>query len=103
MTAMLPSVAKSIKGQNRFTYALFSGLKAMAGSFGRTLYVLWLEMTGFIFAVFTVVSASTFVHQIQVHGWVTDKRRFWATVGFTAVSGWFTIASFVRARRTRKK
>jgi len=100
---MLLSAIKSLKGQNRLSYALFCGFKAMVWSFGRTFYVLWLEMTGFIFAVFTVVSASAFVRQYQIHGWATDKRRFWATVGFTAVSGWFTVTSFVRARKTRKK
>jgi len=105
MAGMLSSAVKAIKaqGQNRLASAIFSGFKAMVWSFGRTFYVLWLEMTGFIFAVFTFISASTLVREIRTHGWVTDKHRFWASVGFTAVSGWFTLASFVRAKKTRKK
>jgi hypothetical protein len=99
------SIVRALKGQaqGRVTHALFSGFKAMASSFGRTIYVLWLEMTGFVFAVFTVISASALVRQYRIHGWVTDKHRFWATVGFTAVAGWFTFTSFIRARKTRKK
>ena len=96
----LPAVKTA---QNRLGYAVFSGFKAMATSFGRTLYVLWLEMTGFVFAVFTIVSASALVREYRAHAWANDKHRFWATIGFTAVAGWFTLASFFRAKKTRKK
>jgi glycerol-3-phosphate acyltransferase PlsY len=89
--------------QNRLTYAVFSGFKAVATSFGRTIYVLWLEMTGFVFAIFTVISGSALLRQYRAQAWLTDKHRFWATIAFTSVSAWFTLTSFFRARRTRKK
>ena len=102
---MLSSAVKALKsqGQNRLTGALFSGFKAMLWSFGRTFYVLWLEMTGFIFAVFTFISASTLVREIRTHGWINDKQRFWASIGFTTVCLWLTLTSFIRAKKTRKK
>jgi hypothetical protein len=89
--------------QGRLTHAIFSGFKAVATSFGRTLYVLWLEMTGFVFAIFTVISGSALLRQYRAHAWLADKPRFWATIAFTSVSAWFTFTSFFRARRTRKK
>lgn len=89
--------------QSRLAYAVFSGFKAMATSFARTVYVMWLEMTGLAFAAFAVAGASAFVRQYRMQGWVTDKHRFWATIGFTLVAGFFAVTSFVRARTTRKK
>ncbi|PYP85379.1 MAG: hypothetical protein DMG65_20870 [Candidatus Angelobacter sp. Gp1-AA117] len=105
MVGMLSSAVKAIKaqGQNRLTHALFSGFKAMLWSFGRTFYVLWLEMTGFVFAAFTFISASALVKQIRIHGWVHDKQHFWAAVGFTTVCLWLTVTSFTRAKKTSKK
>lgn len=102
---MFSSAVKAIKaqGQNRLTNALFSGFKAMLWSFGRTFYVLWLEMTGFVFAVFTFISASALVKQIHSHGWGNDKQHFWAAVGFTFVCLWLTVTSFTRAKKTSKK
>jgi len=105
MIEMFSSAVKAIKaqGQNRLTNALFSGFKAMLWSFGRTFYVLWLEMTGFVFAVFTFISASALVKQIRIHGWINDKHHFWAAVGFTFVCLWLTVTSFTRAKKTSKK
>ena len=101
----MPDISAPVKAlsRNRLGYAIFSGVKAAVTSFGRTFYILWLEMTGFIFAVFTVMGGSAAFKEFRAHAWTTDPRRFWTTLGFTIVCLWFTITSFWKAKRTKKK
>ncbi len=87
---------------NRIGYAIFRGAGAMIRSFLRTFYVLWLEVTGFLFGAFTLWGGTALVHQYKVKGWAVDPQRFWVIVAFTLVCGWFTLTSFFRARKTAK-
>lgn len=84
--------------RNRLGYAILSGVKSVVSSFARTLYVLWLQTTGLMFAAFTVMGSSAMVRLGRVHAWKADPRRFWTTLGFTAVCFGFTIMSFVKAK-----
>ena len=88
--------------RKRLGYALFQGAKAVVFSFLRTFYVLWLEVTGFVFAGLTVMGVSAFVRLYRHQAWVSDGKRFWVTVGFTIFCLWLTVISFVRARRKPK-
>src|SRR5437879_1522009 len=88
----MPDISAPVKAlaRNRLGYAIFSGVKAVVTSFGRTLYVLWLQSTGFIFAVFAVMGGSALYKEFRAHSWTGDPRRFWATLAFTVVCTWFT-------------
>lgn len=85
--------------RNRLGYAVLSGLKSVASSFARTLYVLWLQTTGLMFAAFTLVGGSAMVRLSRAHAWKGDPHRFWTTLCFTTVCFGFTIMSFVKAKR----
>ena len=85
--------------KSRLGYAVFSGLKAVAKSFARTLYILWLQSTGLIFGVFTVLGGSHMVKLYRQHAWTADPRRFWITLAFTVTCLGFTIVSFWKAKR----
>jgi hypothetical protein len=89
--------------KNRLGNALFSGTKTVVFSFARILYVLWLQVTGVVFAAFTLMGASALVGLYRKHAWIGDPRRFWVTAGFTIGCGLLTIWSFLRASRTEKK
>ncbi len=67
----------------------------------KTLYALWLETTGLVFAVLAVTGVSALLRQYRADH-LADHRRFLTVTGFTLVCGWFTVFSFVKARRTRK-
>jgi len=83
-------------------FALVQGAKTFVFAVARTVYVLWLEVTGVAFAAFTIMGASSLVGLYRKHAWIADKNRFWITVFFTVACAWLTITSFWRARRTRK-
>jgi len=85
--------------RGRFGYAVWTGLKTVATSFARTLYVLWLQSTGLIFGAFTALGAWNMVRLFRQHAWSSDRPRFWTTLGFTLVCAGFTFVSFWKAKR----
>jgi len=89
-------------GKGRLGFAIFQGAKTVVIAVGRTVYVLWLEVTGVAFAAFTIMGASSLVGLYRRHAWIGDRNRFWVTVFFTFACLWLTITSFWRARRTGK-
>jgi len=93
----------AVKGliQNRVASALFVATKSFVVSAARTFYALWLQATGLIFGVFTVVGGSALLKQYRLDHFA-DHRRLIAVTGFTLLCLWFTVASFVRAARTRR-
>ena len=93
----ITQVARALTVRNRLFSAVFSGVKTMVVSFLRILYVLWLQVTGVIFAVLTFSAAAAVWHE-----WPQTTKRFWVTMGMAVVCGWFTLVSFVRASRTRR-
>ena len=99
--AMLNIIASQVRAlaRHRIGYALFSGVKAAASSFAKTLYVLWLQTTGLMFGAFTVLGGAGVVKAYRTHGWTGDPRRLWITVAFTVVCFGFTIMSFWKAKK----
>ncbi|HET6842292.1 MAG TPA: hypothetical protein VFK06_11510 [Candidatus Angelobacter sp.] len=98
----ITQVARALTVRNRLFSAVFSGVKTMIVSFLRILYVLWLQVTGVIFAVLTFSAATALIKQYRMGTMVTDRQRFWVTLAAGVVCGWFTLVSFVRASRTRR-
>jgi hypothetical protein len=98
MTDLLLNQVKAL-ARNRIGYAVFRGVKVALSSILRTLYVLWLQTTGFVFGVFTVMGAAALVRLSRAHAWDHDPQRFWLTLVFTAVCLSFTLMSFWKAKR----
>ncbi len=98
----ITQVARALTVRNRLVCAVFSGAKTMVVSFLRVLYVLWLQVTGVIFAVLTFSAATALIKQYHMGTMATDRQRFWVTLVAGVVCGWFTLVSFVRASRTRR-
>ena len=94
---MLNSLTSHVR--SRLGYAVLSGVRSVVSSFARTLYVLWLQTTGLMFAAFTLIGVSSLVRLWRAHAWKGDPHRFWTTIGFTTVCFGFTIMSFVKAKR----
>jgi hypothetical protein len=90
------------QSRNRVANALLVAAKGFVITAARTFYALWLEVTGLMFAVLTVGGASALVRQYRADH-LADYRRFLTVTAFTLVCGWFTVFSFVKARRTRKR
>lgn len=95
-------VVRALKG-SRLGTAIFSSVRTLVGSFFRTFYVLWLEVTGFMFAIFTASGVFALVKQYRAGTFATDHKRLWVTLAFIVVCGWFTLVSFTRSKRVKKK
>src|SRR5438445_8473737 len=79
-------------GGNRWVRA-FSSVTGALTKAGR---VLWLEVTGFFFVVFTVIGGAAFFREHQ-SGAAIHKQIL---VGvFTAMFAWFAVTSFWRAQK----
>jgi Mn2+/Fe2+ NRAMP family transporter len=87
--------------KDRLLNAIFAGGKTILVSLGRTLYALWLQTTGLVYVMFTVLAASALVRQYHKDQFA-DRKRFWLTAAFLAISFWFTLVSFRRAKKTMK-
>jgi hypothetical protein len=83
------------------THALFVAGKGLVVSLAKVAYALWLEVTGLVFGVFTVWGVSTLVHQYRADHFA-DRGRLVGTSLVTLLCAWFTVVSFVRARKTTK-
>jgi hypothetical protein len=92
---------RPIQSGSRVANALLVAAKGFLISAAKTFYALWLEVTGLLFAVLTVAGASALVRQYRSDH-LADHRRFLTVAGFTLVCAWFTVLSFLKARRTRK-
>ncbi len=88
--------------KDRFLGALFAGGKTIVVSFAKTGYALWLQATGLICAIFAVRYGSALFHEYQANHF-SDRHRFWTFAIFTVVFTWFTVLSFVKARRMMKR
>ena len=95
-------VVRALK-KSRVGTAIFSSLRTLVVSFFRTFYVLWLEVTGFMFGVFTAFGIFALFRQYRAGTMATDHKRLWLTLIFTVVCGWFTLVSFRRSKRLQKK
>ena len=73
---------------------------AVASAFLRVGHVLWLEITGFFFAVFTVIGGAALVREYQLH---LAPGRLAVLAVFTLMFGWFAVTSFARARKRKKQ
>ncbi|HXB20371.1 MAG TPA: hypothetical protein VNV88_03260 [Candidatus Solibacter sp.] len=99
--SILKNSAKALT-RSRLGYALFSGAKALTVSFARTFYSLWLEIVGLLAAVFAFRVAAELLKIYRASGLSGDPKRFWVTLAVTLFCLWFSVSSFLKARRIKK-
>jgi uncharacterized integral membrane protein len=84
------------QGTRRFGQAFFGPLMHVSGT-------LWLEITGLFFALFAVFFAQNAikVRAAYLHG--PEHTHFVLYLILTLVFCWFTVSSFLKARRRDKR
>jgi hypothetical protein len=98
--AEITATKRPIQSSNRVVKALLVAAKGFAITVAKTFYALWLEATGLVFAMLTVTGASDLIRHRADN--LAHHGRFATVIAFTLVCAWFTVLSFVRARRTRR-
>jgi len=93
---------QTIVKKDRLLNAVFAGGKSLVVSVSRTAYALWLQATGLIFVFFTMGGGASLVRQYRADHFADHKRSLILAV-FTAVCAYFTLHSFLKAKRTTKR
>jgi hypothetical protein len=93
---------QTVVKKDRFLNAVFAGGKSLVVSLSRTAYAFWLQTTGLIYLFFTLAGVVSLFLEYRRHG-LTDHKRLLIESAFTLVCGYFTVLSFLKARRTVKR
>jgi len=100
MTAAAKKATSAAK-KDRLMGAIFAGGKTFLSAIGRAMYALWLQISGLIYVMFTVASASALVREYRAnHNQFANTRRVWQIGAFFVVCFYFTVVSFWRAKKT---
>ncbi|MGE5321909.1 MAG: hypothetical protein ACM3SW_03565 [Actinomycetota bacterium] len=95
------SLDRAAAKRGRFMGAIVAGGKTIVVSFARTIYVLWLQVTGLIFVMFAVMGVSALAMQYKKDHFA-DRHRLYITILFIGVCSWFGLVSFLRAKKKGK-
>ena len=106
--ALVPDVSvpqkASLRGRGAARVVVRSRWGRAFGAFGSSVlrvgHVLWLEVTGFFFAVFAIIGGAALVREVQVHA---APSRLAILAIFTLMFGWFGASSFLRARKRKQQ
>jgi len=90
---------QTVVKKDRLLNAVFAGGKSFVVSISRTFYAFWLQATGLVFVLFTVTGIAALFKQYHNHN-MADHKRLIIVAGFTLVCGYFTVHSFIKAKRT---
>jgi hypothetical protein len=93
---------QSVVKKDRLLNAVFAGGKSLIVSLSRTFYAFWLQATGLMYVLFTVLGSSSLVRQYHKDHFA-DHQRVAIEAAFTLVCFYFTMHSFVKASRTLKR
>ena len=93
---------QTVVKKDRFLNAVFAGGKSLVVSLSRTVYAFWLQTTGLVFLFFTAGGAFSLIRQYR-RDQFADHKRFLIESAFTLVCAYFTLHSFLKARRTAKR
>ena len=88
--------------KDRFWGAVWAGGKTMLVSLAKTGYALWLQVTGLLCGLLAVRYGSELFREYQKNHFA-DRHRVWTFGVFTVVFVWFTVWSFVKAKRMTKR
>jgi hypothetical protein len=93
----------SVVKKDRLMGAIFAGGKTFLIAIARAMYALWLQATGLIFLMFTVIAGSALIKRYhENHNHFANTRPFWQIGIFFLVCLWFTVVSYSRAKKTMK-
>ncbi len=74
--------------------------QAIWGPVARASGVLWLELTGVFFGIFALTAAmELYRHHQDFAAAGAARQHVWFAAGMLVLFGWFTVSSFVRARK----
>ena len=91
-------------GENRWARAFYRGGSSFFGSVGHVIHALWLEVTGFLFLVLSVIGGGATVREYHRYFAGTAPRNRVALAAiFTLLFLYFGVESFMRARRKSKR
>jgi uncharacterized membrane protein len=93
---------QTVVRKDRFLNAVFAGGKSLVVSLSRTAYAFWLQTTGLVFLFFTAGGVFSLTRQYR-RDHFADHQRLLIEAAFTLVCAYFTLLSFLKARRTAKK
>jgi len=100
---IIARVANQQVGRSRSARAMMSAVRATAGSFGRVLHQLWLEVTGFVFLVLAGIGGIALSREyVKYQAGKTGPGRMVVAVCFCVTFGYFGLSSFWRVRRKRQ-
>ena len=92
--AQVRSTSATVKREGkRFGQAMWKPVARASG-------VLWLEVTGVFFGLFAMTAGiELYRHHGDFAASGAPRQHVWFAAGMLALFGWFTVSSFVRARR----
>src|SRR5580704_3419110 len=90
-------IAAQHAGRTRTASAVFKGARTTAAHFGRVLYQLWLEVTGFVFLALAFIGGAAFFREYaRYQAGQTTTGRVAIAIIFTLTFVWFGVTSFWR-------
>jgi len=94
---ILTRVITQSAGRNRTISAVYNGARTTAAHFGRVLYQLWLEVTGFVFLALAFIGGAAFFREYaRYQAGQTTTGRVAIAIVFTLTFVWFGVTSFWR-------
>jgi hypothetical protein len=93
---------QTVVKKDRLLNAVFAGGKSLVASLGRTLYAFWLQTTGLMYLFFTGAGAVYLFRRYRADHFA-DLKPFLIVSAFTLICGYFTLLSFLKAKRTAKR
>jgi len=100
---IIARVANQQAGRSRSARAVMNAVRATAGSFGRVLHQLWLEVTGFVFLVLAGIGGIALSREyVKYQAGKAGPGRMLVAVCFCVTFGYFGLSSFWRVRRKRQ-
>jgi hypothetical protein len=96
--------AANLLERNRMGRAVLMAIRTTARSFGRVLYQLWLEVTGFMFLAIAGIGALAGIREYGKYQTrhAAGPGRLLLAVCFTVSFTWFGLSSFWRVKRKAK-
>ncbi|HEY5028082.1 MAG TPA: hypothetical protein VIK39_06705 [Candidatus Angelobacter sp.] len=94
---------QSVVKKDRLLNAVFAGGKSFVVSISRTFYAFWLQTTGLMYVLFTFMGSASLVREYYKKDHFADHKRVAIETIFTLVCLYFTMHSFVKAKRTLKR
>ncbi|MGZ7077196.1 MAG: hypothetical protein ACXVJL_14445 [Candidatus Angelobacter sp.] len=93
---------QTVVKKDRLLNAVFAGGKSLVVSLGRTFYAFWLQTTGLMYVLFTSLGCASLARQYHKDHFA-DHQRVAIETTFTLVCLYFTLHSFIKAKRTVKR